>query len=295
MTTLSPSAPAAPRTRTPTQLALRRFFRHRLAVAGLVMLLLIVLMVIFGPMIARYQPDQIDLLARSQPPGAQHWLGTDQTGRDIFARTMVAGRVSLLVGVLSTLISVVVGTALGALAGYFGGWVDNLIMRFVDVVMTFPSIIVLLTLSAIIGPGLDKTIIIIGLLGWPLACRLVRAKLLSVRELEFIAAANALGAKDARILLKHALPNVIDVLVVFSSLGIASAILTEAGLSFLGLGVQPPQASWGNLLTAARELTTLESYPWQWMPAGALIVLTVLATNFLGDGLRDAFDPKSRA
>lgn len=285
------AAPAA--SRTPTRMALRRFFRHKLAVVGLVLLALIVLLVAFGPVLAPSSPDQIDLMARSQPPNAQHWLGTDPTGRDIFARTLAAGRVSLLVGLLSTLISVVVGTTLGALAGYFGGWVDNLIMRFVDVVMTFPSIIVLLTLAAIIGPGVDKTIIIIGLLGWPLACRLVRAKLLSVRELDFISAATALGAADRRILLKHALPNVVDVLVVFVSLGVASAILTEAGLSFLGLGVQPPQASWGNLLTSARELTVLEAYPWQWMPAGALIILTVLATNFLGDGLRDALDPKA--
>lgn len=287
------AAPPPASTRTPGRMALKRFFRHKLAVVGLILLSMIVLLVTFGPLIAPYAPDQIDLLARSQPPGPQHWLGTDQTGRDIFARTVAAGRVSLLVGLLSTLISVVVGTTLGALAGYFGGWADNVIMRFVDVVMTFPSIIVLLTLAAIIGPGIDKTILIIGLLGWPLACRLVRAKLLSVRELDFIAAATALGAPDRRILLKHALPNVVDVLVVFVSLGVASAILTEAGLSFLGLGVQPPQASWGNLLTAARELTVLEAYPWQWMPAGALIVLTVLATNFLGDGLRDALDPKA--
>lgn len=292
-TSLSPS-PARPIKRTPARMAARRFFRHRLAVVGLVMLSIIVLLVVFGPMIARFQPDQIDLLARSQPPSSTHWLGTDQTGRDIFARTLDAGRVSLLVGVLSTLISVVVGTTLGALAGFFGGWVDNLIMRFVDVVMTFPSIIVLLTLAAIIGPGIDKTVIIIGLLGWPLAARLVRSKLLSVRELDFISAATALGASDRRILLKHALPNVVDVLVVFVSLGVASAILTEAGLSFLGLGVQPPQASWGNLLTTAREIQVLEAYPWQWMPAGALIVLTVLATNFLGDGLRDALDPKAK-
>ncbi|GAA5502921.1 glutathione transport system permease protein GsiD [Deinococcus xinjiangensis] len=293
MTALSPSSPMRVN-RTPTSMAMKRFLRHRLAVVGLVMLTLIVLLVGFGPLIAKFQPDQIDLMARSQPPSATHWLGTDQTGRDIFARTLSAGRVSLLVGILSTLISVVVGTTLGALAGYFGGWVDNLIMRFVDVVMTFPSIIVLLTLAAIIGPGIDKTIIIIGLLGWPLAARLVRSKLLSVRELDFISAATALGASDRRILLKHALPNVIDVLVVFVSLGVASAILTEAGLSFLGLGVQPPQASWGNLLTTARELNVLENYPWQWMPAGAFIVLTVLATNFLGDGLRDALDPKAK-
>ena len=285
---------APPAVRTPARLAGARFLRHRLAVLGLVLLLLILLLVVLGPLISRFPPDQIDLLARSQAPNPVHWLGTDQTGRDIFARTLSAGRISLLVGVLSTLISVVVGTVLGALAGYFGGWVDNLIMRFVDIVMTFPSIIVLLTLAAIVGPGIDKTILIIGLLSWPLACRLVRAKLLSVRELEFITAANALGASDQRILLRHALPNVIDVLVVFVSLGVANAVLLEAGLSFLGLGVQPPQASWGNLLTAAREINVLESAPWQWMPAGALIVLTVLATNFLGDGLRDALDPKAK-
>lgn len=291
MTTTTTAPPAV---RTPARLAGARFLRHRLAVIGLLLFVVILLLVLIGPLICRFPPDQIDLLARSQAPNSVHWLGTDQTGRDIFARTLSAGRISLLVGVLSTLISVVVGTALGALAGYFGGWVDNLIMRFVDIVMTFPSIIVLLTLAAIVGPGIDKTILIIGLLSWPLACRLVRAKLLSVRELEFITAANALGASDQRILLRHALPNVIDVLVVFVSLGVANAVLLEAGLSFLGLGVQPPQASWGNLLTAAREINVLESAPWQWMPAGALIVLTVLATNFLGDGLRDALDPKAK-
>lgn len=291
---MTAALPVSPPARTPTRLAMGRFLRHRLAVVGLILLGAVVLLVLLGPVLAPFKPDDIDLLARNQGPGAQHWLGTDQTGRDVFARTVAAGRVSLMVGLFSTLISVAVGTTLGALAGFFGGWVDNVIMRFVDVVMTFPSIIVLLTLAAIIGPGLDKTIVIIGLLGWPLAARLVRAKLLSVRELEFIAAATALGASDRRILLRHALPNVLDVLVVFFTLGVASAILTEAGLSFLGLGVQPPQASWGNLLSTARELTILEAYPWQWMPAGALILLTVLATNFLGDGLRDALDPKSR-
>jgi len=291
---MTTTAPAPATVRTPARMATVRFLRHRLAFAGLILLGVIVLLIVIGPAVARFTPEQIDLLARNQPPSTTHWLGTDQTGRDIFARTLSAGRVSLLVGLLSTVISVVVGTTLGALAGYFGGWLDNLIMRFVDVVMTFPSIIVLLTLAAIIGPGIDKTVIIIGLLGWPLACRLVRAKLLSVRELEFIMAASALGARHRRILLRHALPNVVDVLVVFVSLGVASAILLEAGLSFLGLGVQPPQASWGNMLTAARELSVLETYPWQWMPAGALIVLTVLATNFIGDGLRDALDPKAK-
>lgn len=272
--------------------ALSRFLKHRLAMVGVVLLALLVLSAVLAPLIAPYKPEQINLMARNQPPSAQHWLGTDQTGRDILSRTLYAGRVSLLVGIASVVISVVIGALLGAIAGFFGGWVDGVIMRFVDIVMTFPSIIVLLALAAIIGPGLEKTIFIIGLLNWPLACRLVRAKFLSLKEQDFVAAATALGARPVRIIWRHLMPNTLDVLVVYATLGVASAILLEAGLSFLGLGVQPPTATWGNLINVARNVSVLELYPWQWMPAGAAIVLSVLAINFIGDGLRDALDPR---
>lgn len=271
---------------------LRRFLRHRLAMVGVVMMALLVFLAVFAPWVAPYPPDQIDLLGRNQPPSAKHWLGTDQTGRDVFSRTIYAGRVSLLVGVAAVAISLLVGTVLGALAGFYGGQVDNVIMRLVDVVMTFPSIIVLLALAAIVGPGLDKTIWIIGLLNWPLATRLVRAKFLTLREQEFITATVGLGASPLRIIVRHLLPNTLDVLVVYATLGVASAILLEAGLSFLGLGIQPPTASWGNLVNVARNVSVLELYPWQWMPAGAATILSVLAINFIGDGLRDALDPR---
>ncbi len=279
---------------SPSAEIFKRFRRHRLAMVGVVILSLIVLASVFAPVLSPYDPNRVNLRERSQPPSLQHWLGTDRTGRDVLTRVLYAGRISLTVGVVAVTISLLVGTVLGAVAGHFGGWVDTLIMRAVDVVMTFPAIIILLSLAAIVGPGITQTMLIVGLLGSPIPCRLVRSRMLSLREQEFITAAKALGATDSRIILKHALPNSFDVLIVYATLGIASAILLEAGLSFLGLGVQPPTASWGNMLNVARNISYLEGYPWEWMPAGVAIVLTVLAINFIGDGLRDAFDPRSK-
>lgn len=279
---------------SPGRLALRRFLKHRLAVIGLVVLVLIVLSAIFAPWLTPWEPNQVDLRARSQPPSADHWLGTDRTGRDVLSRTLYAGRISLMVGVVAVMISVVIGAFLGAIAGYFGGIVDSIIMRSTDVVMTFPAIVAILTLAAIVGPGVRNIIIIIGLLNWPVPARLVRARLLSVRKLDYIHAAETLGAPSSRIITRHALPNAYDVLIVYASLGIATAILLEAGLSFLGLGVQPPQASWGNMLNVARNVSVLEGQPWLWIPPGIAIVLTVLGVNFVGDGLRDAFDPRGK-
>jgi len=277
---------------SPSRLALRRFLRHRIAVIGLVVLLVIVLLAVFAPLVTTYAPNEVDLRARNQGPSADHWFGTDRTGRDVFTRTIYAGRVSLAVGAVAVAISVAIGATLGALAGYFGGIWDSLIMRFTDVIMTFPAIVAILTLAAITGPGVSKIMLLIGILNWPVPCRLVRAKLLTIREQEFVHAARAMGAPAGRIILRHALPNTFDVLLVYTSLGIATAILLEAGLSFLGLGVQPPTSSWGNMLNVARNVSVLEGQPWQWMPAGGAIVLTVLAVNFVGDRLRDALDPR---
>lgn len=258
------------------------------------MLLILILMAVCAPWVSQHDPNYVDLLARDQPPSWSHWLGTDRTGRDVFARTLYAGRVSLAIGFSAALISLLVGTTLGALAGFFGSMVDNIVMRITDVFMTFPSIVIILTVVALTGPGLTKTVLVIGLLNWPIPCRLVRARLFSVRNQDFMTAATVVGSPASRLIVRHALPNAIDVLVVYASFGVASAILVEAGLSFLGLGVQPPDASWGNMLNAARNLSVLENAPWQWIPAGSAVVLTVLATNFIGDGLRDALDPRMK-
>jgi peptide/nickel transport system permease protein len=277
---------------TPAGQALRRFRRHRLAVLGVALVALFVLLALFAPLVARVAPNAVDLRARNQGPTLQHWFGTDRTGRDTFARTLYAGRVSLSIGFVAAAISIAIGGVLGAVSGYFGGWVDGLVMRFTDVVMTFPAIIILLTVAALAGPGARNTMLIIGLLNWPVPCRLVRAKFLSLRNQEFVQAARAIGCTPARTIAVHAFPNTVDVLVVYASFGIVNAILLEAGLSFLGLGVQPPTASWGNMINVARNIDVLQGYPWQWVPAGVAIVLTVLATNFVGDGLRDALDPR---
>jgi peptide/nickel transport system permease protein len=276
----------------PWRVAVRRFRRHRMAVASLVLILIAAALAIGAPLIAQHDPSAIDLRARNEGPSLNHWFGTDRTGRDSFARTVYAGQVSLMVGVASVVISIGVGASLGALAGYRGGFTDSVIMRFTDVMMTFPPIIVILTVAAITGPGLWKTITLIGLLAWPIPCRLVRARFLLLRNLEFVHAARVIGAPDGRIMLRHAFPNVIDVLIVNATLGVAAAILLEAGLSFLGLGVQPPTPSWGNMLNVARNISTLENDFWQWAPAGIAIVFCVLAINFIGDGLREALDPR---
>jgi len=279
--------------RSPAREVVRRFMRNKLAMIGLVVLLIITLMAIFAPFVTQHSPNQIDLRARSQTPSLTHWFGTDRTGRDVYTRTVYAGRISLLVGVLAVSISVLIAMVLGASAGFFGGKVDTIIMRFTDVMMTFPPVVIFVAVAAAAGPGLRNTILVIGLLFWMIPCRLVRAKVLSVRETEYISAAKAIGVPTWRILAVHTLPNVFDVIIVYATLGIANAILLEAGLSFLGVGIQPPTSSWGNMLNVARNINVLESEPWLWIPAGIAIILTVLAVNLMGDGLRDALDPRS--
>ncbi|MCC6703925.1 MAG: ABC transporter permease [Thermomicrobiales bacterium] len=282
------------KTESPWRKTIRLFLRHRLAVTGLVVFLIIGGMALFAPIVATHNPNTISLTDRNLPPSSEHFFGTDRTGRDTFSRTVYAGRVSLAVGLAAVTISITLGTLLGAVAGYFGGWIDTILMRLTDVMMTFPPVIIILTVAAIAGPGVGKTILVIGLLNWPIPSRLVRAKFMSLREQEFIHAAQALGVDSSRTIRKHLLPNAIDVLIVYASLGVASAILLEAGISFLGAGVQPPTPSWGNMLNVARNVSVLENDPWLWMPAGVAVVLTVLAVNFIGDGLRDAFDPRAR-
>jgi len=269
----------------------RRFRRHRLAMIGLAVLVMLVFLAVFAPLISEHKPEAIDLSAYRLGPSADHPLGTDIAGRDIFSRLLYAGRVSLSVGLVAVSIYTAIGVVLGALAGYFGGWVDATIMRLADVVLSFPTLIIIITLASVLGPSIYNVMLAIGLLGWPPIARLLRGELLSLREREFVIGARAVGCSDLRLIFRYLLPNAMAPVLVAATFGIAYAILIEAGLSFLGLGVQPPTSSWGNMLTDAQSLTVLESMPWLWLPPGLMIALAVLSINFIGDGLRDALDP----
>ena len=291
LSTASIVRPAAGK--SPLQRSLARFRNNGAAMAGLVILMPILLAVLTYTLWWPYGPNSIDLRAMNSGPSAAHWLGTDGVGRDTLARLMQGGRISLMVAAVSVAISVVIGFLLGAFAAFGGRWSDGAIMRFVDLCMTLPPVILLLVLASIAGTGIVPTILVISLLSWPVLSRMVRARLLELRERDFVVAARGMGAGFRHLLFRHALPNSIDILVVYATLQIANAILLEAGLSFLGLGITPPEASWGNMLNAARSTVVLEQHPSQWMFAGAALVLTVLAINFVGDGLRDAFDPRS--
>lgn len=269
----------------------QRFLKHRLAVVGLITLVLIVLAAIFAPWIAPHSPYAVSD-AFGAAPSAEHLLGTDQVGRDVLSRLIYASRVSLLVGFGAVLIYVAIGTVLGAVSAYFGGWIDMIFMRVTDVFMSFPNLMVILVIVSVLGPSLSNVIIILGLLGWPSVARLVRGSVLTLKQADFVKAGVALGFSTFRILFIHILPNALAPILVHATFGIAGAIMIEASLSFLGMGVQPPIASWGNMLTDAQSLTVLTSQQWLWVPPGILIILAVLSINFIGDGLRDAMDPK---
>jgi peptide/nickel transport system permease protein len=289
--TALPAERAEPRRRAR---ALRRFLRHRPALAGAVILSLIVLMAIFAEPLGRVSPIAIDLMAARTGPSAAHLLGSDLVGRDVLSRLVHASRVSLMVGIGAVSLYVVIGVILGAIGGFYGGPIEIAILRLADVVLSFPALILVLVIVALVGPSLTNIILVIGLLGWPRVARLVRGELLSLREREFVQAARAIGASDARLMARHLLPNTAGVVLVAATFGVANAILVEASLSFLGMGVQPPTPSWGNMLTDAQSLSALESMPWLWLPPGTMIFLVIISINFLGDGLRDLFDPRSR-
>ena len=270
-----------------------RFVRYRPAVFGLIFLFVLILLAVFAPTFAGQDPYYQDYSVLKSPPSAEHVLGTDPLGRDVWARLVYASRVSLSVGLVAVSIYTVIGTVLGAIAGYYGGWVDSVIMRLTDIVMTFPTLIIIITVVALVGSSLYNIMAVIGLLSWPSICRLVRGQILSLREEEYVIASRALGASDRFIIFNHLLPNVLGPIIVAATFGIASAILTEASLSFLGLGVPPPEPSWGQMLTDAQKLSVLADMPWLWVPPGIMVSLTVLCVNFVGDGLRDAFDPRT--
>jgi len=293
MTSIAENTVVAERPRGPLRRALSRFFANPAAIAGLVMLVPIVVLALSYPLWWPYGPNSIDLRAMNKGPQAAHWLGSDGVGRDIMARLLQGGRISLLVATVSMIASTIIGFVVGAVSGLSGRLVDGTLMRLVDLAMTLPPVIFLLVLASIVGTGITPTIVVISLLSWPVLSRMVRARLLELRERDFVVAARGMGAGLPHLLLRHGLPNCIDILVVFATLQVANGILLEAGLSFLGLGVPTPEASWGNMLNAARSTLVLQNYPWQWMFPGAALVLTVLAINFVGDGLRDAFDPRA--
>jgi len=245
--------------------------------------------------LAPHSPTAIDPVAFQAAPSATHPLGTDSVGRDVLSRLIFAARVSITVGVLAVAMYVVIGTAVGATAGYYGGKMDLVLSRIMDVMLSFPPLIIILFAVSVFGrPSIWNVILVLGLLGWPALARLVRGQFLALRDLEYVLAARANGSSDARIVLRHMLPNALAPVLVAATFGMANAILVEAALSFLGLGVQPPTPSWGNMLTDAQSLTVLERMPWLWVPPGFMILISVLSINFLGDGLRDALDPSLR-
>ncbi|KAA9159738.1 ABC transporter permease [Microbacterium lushaniae] len=272
--------------------AARRFVAHRAAVIGLIVIVLAAVVALIAPLLP-LDPYATDLTAPRAAPSPEHLLGTDVIGRDVLARLVWGARVSLLVGFASVALMALIGVVAGSLSGYFGGWVDQVIMRVADVIMSFPSMLIVLALVAIAGPSMWNIIIAIGVTQWPQVARLVRSSFLTLREQDYVKAAVVLGAHPVRIMARHILPLASGPLMIAATFAVASAILMEAGLSFLGVGVQPPTASWGNLLTDAQSLSVLATMPWLWLPPSICIAVVVLCINFVGDGLRDALDPHS--
>ncbi len=271
---------------------IKRFKKHKLAVFGVFFLVFVATCAIIAPWLAPYDPAEISD-SFSTGPSWSHWLGTDQVGRDVLSRLLYAARISLSIGLGAMIISTVIGTVLGLISGYAGGWIDGVIMRLTDVFMSFPYLMFILVVASIIGPGLANIILILGGLGWPGIARLVRGNVLAIKQSDYVKASIALGYKKARILFKHILPNTIAPILIYATSGVAGFILDEAALSFLGLGVQPPDASWGNMLSSAQSISVLTSLPWLWLPPGLMVLLTVLSINYIGDALRDALDPRN--
>jgi len=270
---------------------MNRALRNPLAFWGLVIIAVVLALALLAPLLAPYDPDAIDVKSILLPPSTAHWMGTDGLGRDVFSRMLFGSRISLLVGFVAVGIATLIGVILGAISGYYRGWVDVLIMRLVDVMLSIPTFFLILAVIAFLTPSIWNIMIVIGLTSWMGVTRLVRAEFLSLREREFVLASATLGARDHRLIFRHLLPNSLTPVIVSSVLGVASAVLVESGLSFLGLGVQPPQASWGNILTEGKEYI---QFAW-WLSffPGMAILLTVLGYNLLGEGLRDALDPRT--
>jgi peptide/nickel transport system permease protein len=270
----------------------KRFLRNKMAVGGGIIVLLLFVVSLLAPWLSPHDPLAIDLKIILAPPSFQHWCGTDQLGRDVLSRMIWGAGISLKVGFVATGIAAIIGALLGALAGYYGGWWDAIIMRFVDMMLCFPTFFLILAVIAFLDPSIWNIMIIIGITGWMSITRLVRADFLSLKERDFVTAARVLGASDVRIIFRHILPNAMTSILVAATLGVAGAILTESALSFLGIGVQPPTPSWGNILTAGKD--NIDIAWWLSLYPGLAILITVLGYNLLGEGIRDALDPRLR-
>lgn len=292
---------------SPSQLLWRRFRKHKMAIIGFVGFILLLVFILVGSIIIpEKKANEVDLAARLSPPTSTHWMGTDSTGRDVFARIIYGGQISLLVGVLAVVISVSLGTLVGGVAGYFGGWVDSVLMRFTEAILSIPQLFLLIVLGKYLGKDIQTisvmgrsfsgsvgiVIVVIGTTSWMVLARIVRANVLSLREMDYVSASKSLGANNMRVIFSHLIPNTFGAIIVASTLGLAGAILNEAYVSFLGLGVQPPTSSWGNMLTSAQSFIQRGAW-WMWVFPSMFIIFTILCINLLGDGLRDAFDPRS--
>ena len=279
-----------PARRNPTLLALRALLAHTSGAVGTVLVLAVVLGGLLAPVLTPYDPYRIDMDVALEPPGMDHPLGTDPLGRDVASRVLFGARYTLEVSVLSRLIAIALGTSLGLMAGYFGGRTDSAIMRLADVTLAYPGLLLLIAVMAAVGPSKAALFIALGLVGWAGVARLVRAQVLSLKEREFVLAVRSLGARDGRVIMRHLLPNVVTQLIVVFSMGLGTAIMAESSLSFLGLGAQPPAASWGSMISAG--LDYLRVAPWLSIAPGVVITITILGFNLMGDALRDVFDPK---
>jgi peptide/nickel transport system permease protein len=268
----------------------QHFKRNCMAMAGLTLVVTLFVVSIFAPWLAPYDPDHIDLTQVLMPPNQAHLMGTDTLGRDVLSRIIYGSRVSLKVGFVAVGLATLIGLVVGALAGYYGGWVDASLMRLVDLMLCFPAFFLILAVIAVLEPSIWNIMVVIGLTSWMGVARLVRAEFLSLREREFVTAARALGASDVRLIVRHMLPNALAPVMVSATLGVAGAILTESALSFLGLGVQPPTPSWGNILTAGKD--NIEIAWWLSVFPGLAILITVMSYNLLGEGIREAVDPR---
>jgi peptide/nickel transport system permease protein len=277
--------------RSQWQMALERFRAHRPAVLGIFVLATLALLSAGAPIVSPYDPDKTQLLALYEPPSLSHPFGTDDLGRDLATRILYGGRVSLSVGLLAVTVAVSIGTLVGVVAGYYGGWIDSLLMRFVDMMYSFPRLFLLILFGVFFkGMTIGVIVLVLGVLSWMTTARLVRASFLSLKRREFVEAARSVGATDRRIIVRHILPNSLAPIIVAATLGVAAAIIAESTLSFLGLGIQPPTPSWGNMLNHAT--TDMDKAPWIAIFPGLFIFLAVVSINFIGDGLRDALDPR---
>ncbi|WP_175614684.1 oligopeptide ABC transporter permease [Piscibacillus halophilus] len=282
------------KSKSPYQLALRRFMKNKLAVIGVITMVIIIVMSFSAPLLTDHNPTQTNMLMIEQPPSSEHILGTDGSGRDNWARLLYGSRVSLVVGFSAMFFTLIIGVILGSLSGYYKGFVDSLIMRATDLVLALPFLVLALTVMSLVeNITVTLFVTIIALVSWPTLTRIIRGSFLSLREQEFVLGAKAIGASDMRIVFRHMIPNAIGPIVVNATLMVAIMIIAEAGLSFIGMGIPQPQPTWGNMLNEALSVRILRHHWYTWIPPGVCILVTVLAINFIGDGLRDAFDPKS--